>query len=87
MVKRQVKKTVSKVERIHSVTATVRNCELAKAKAAIRLVISAKARKLGELEVGQGGLYWWGHKRKKSKRISWQEFSEMMNKKAYGSRA
>ncbi len=87
MARRKAKRTASKVERIHSVTATVRNCELAKAKSAIRLVISEKARKLGELEIGQGGLYWWGHKRKRSKRISWQKFTEMMNKKAYGRQA
>jgi hypothetical protein len=87
MGKTQGKKTVSKVERIYSVTATVRNCELVKAKSAIRLVISEKASKLGELEIGQGGLYWWGHKRKRSKRIPWRTFSEIMNKRAYGSRA
>jgi hypothetical protein len=86
MAKRQVQKTVSKATRTHSVTATVRNCELAKAKSAIKLVILAKAYKLGELEIGRGGLYWWGHKRHKSKRISWSEFSDMMNEKAYGSR-
>ena len=87
MAKRRIRKAVSKAERVHFVTATVRNCELAKAKSAIRLVVSAKARKLGELEIGRGGLYWWGHGRKKSKRISWRDFAEMMNEKAYGSRA
>ncbi len=86
MAKRRIKKATSKVVRRHSVTADLRNFGLPKAKSAIRLVISARAYKLGELEIGRGGLYWWGHKRHKSKRISWSKFSEMMNEKAYGSR-
>jgi len=86
MAKRPVKKAASKVGRKHSVTASLRNFGLPKAKSAINLVISARAYKLGELEIGRGGLYWWGHKRHKSKRISWSRFSEMMNEKAYGSR-
>ncbi len=87
MAKRRTKKTTLKVMRKHSVLASLRNFGLPKAKSAITLVISAKASKLGELEIGRGGLYWWGHKRHKSKRIDWSEFSEMMNEKAYGTRA
>lgn len=86
MVRKRVRKTGAKVVRKHSVTASLRNFGLPKAKSAINLVVSARSYKLGELEIGRGGLYWWGHKRHKSKRISWTDFSEMMNEKAYGSR-
>jgi hypothetical protein len=70
--------------RVHSVAATLRNFDLPKAKSAIRLEVFAATHKLGQLEIGRGGLYWWGHKRVRSKRIDWSRFAAMMNKEAYG---
>jgi hypothetical protein len=74
----------SKVIRVHSVTASLRNFGLPKAKSAIKLEVYAEKHKLGELEIGRGGLYWWGHSRVRTKRIGWSRFAAMMNKEAYG---
>jgi hypothetical protein len=91
MAKRRVKRTSSKTERVHSVTAHLNNAALPKAMSALRLIISAKRGgeqyKLGELQVGRGGIYWWGHKRKKWLRLSWTNFANMLDDKAYKRRA
>jgi hypothetical protein len=34
---------------------------------------------LGELEIGRGALYWTGYEGRKSKRLSWSRFAEMMD--------
>ena len=70
----------------HSVTATLVNVELPKAMHALKLEIYSKAGKtgkLGELEIGQGALYWKGKGRTKTKRIGWSAFAEMMDHLAY----
>lgn len=69
--------------RKHEVRAAIRNVELVKAKSSLRLAIFADGSKIGELQIGRGSLYWWGHRRKLSKRISWSRFAEMMDKIAY----
>ena len=66
------------------VRAELANFELAKAKSALRLQIYSKDEKVGELQVGQGSLYWWGVHRQNAKRIHWARFAAMMDKLAYG---
>ena len=72
------------VARKHEVKASLRNVELVKAKSSLRLAVFAEGKKIGELQIGRGSLFWWGHKRKLSKRISWSRFAEMMDQLAYG---
>ena len=69
--------------RKHEVKAALRNVELVKAKSSLRLAVFADGKKIGELQIGRGSLFWWGHKRKLSKQISWSRFAEMMDKLAY----
>ncbi len=87
MAKRRAKKTGSKSERVHSVVAHLSNVELPKAMYAMKLVISTKRNdkpyKLGELQIGWGGIYWWGHNRRKWLRLNWTEFADMLDDKAY----
>ncbi len=68
----------------HTVTATLSNVELAKAKSAMTLELFSDNQKLGTLEVGRGSFYWYGKGRQKSKRISWTVFANMMNEHCYG---
>ena len=70
--------------RKHEVRAALRNVELVKAKSSLKLTVYAEGQKIGQLHIGRGALYWWGHKRKLSKRISWSRFAEMMDRLAYG---
>ena len=74
------KKKSRKTYRVH---AKVTNLDLAKAKSALRLEISCRGEKIGELEIGRGSLFWWGSHRKIGKRIPWSRFAELMNKLAY----
>ena len=60
------------------------NVELAKAKSAITLTIYEKGRKLGELEIGQGSVFWRGTNRKKGKRFWWGKLAEILNRETYG---
>ena len=71
-------------EKKFQVRAELSNFQLAKAKSALRLQIYARGKKVGELQVGRGSLYWWGHYRKLEKRVSWGRFADMMNQLAYG---
>lgn len=43
----------------------------------------AGGEKLGELELGRGGVYWKGGHREKRKRLSWSKFAEVMDGIAY----
>jgi hypothetical protein len=69
--------------RKHEVWADFNNIELVRAKSSLRLMVWARGEKLGELEVGQGSFFWWGHRRKKSKRLNWSKFAAKMNELAY----
>jgi hypothetical protein len=73
-----------RVSRAHSVRAKLSVHELTKAGTSLNLEIIAHGEKIGELEIGRGGLYWWGGKRHKSKRLSWSRFAELMDQLAYG---
>ncbi|HEX7371105.1 MAG TPA: hypothetical protein VF284_12575 [Rhodanobacteraceae bacterium] len=70
--------------RRHEVRATLTNVELVKAKSSLQLQVFGDGKKLGQLEVGRGSIYWWGANRQRSKRIDWTRFAEMMNELAYG---
>jgi hypothetical protein len=73
-----------RVERKHAVRGTLKVHEFTKAGTSLNLEISAAGEKIGELEIGRGGLYWWGGKRHKRKRLSWTAFAELMDSLAYG---
>ncbi len=70
-------------ERKHHVKARLNVHELSKAGTSLNLEIFASGEKIGELEIGRGGLYWWGGRRHRSKRLSWSAFAERMNQLAY----
>jgi hypothetical protein len=67
----------------HEVKASITNIDLVKAKSSITLDISARRLHLGTLEVGRGSFFWTGKHKKKSKRISWTRFADMMDHLAY----
>jgi hypothetical protein len=69
----------------HSVRALLAVRELTRAGSSLNLVLYSDRTKLGELEIGQGSLYWWGRNRRtKRKRIRWSKFATMMDALAYG---
>jgi hypothetical protein len=84
--KRAAKRRVAKprLERKHAVRGMMRVHEFTKAGTSLNLEISAAGEKIGELEIGRGGLYWWGGHRQKRKRLSWTRFAELMDSLAYG---
>jgi hypothetical protein len=73
-------------ERKHAVRAEINIHELTKAGTSLTLEVSAAGEKIGQLEIGRGGLFWWGGRRQKSKRLSWTRFAEIMDRLAYGER-
>lgn len=70
-------------QRVHSVSAVLAVGELSKAGTALTLNVRGSGGKLGELEIGRGALYWTGRDRRRSKRLSWSRFAEMMDDLAY----
>lgn len=70
--------------RKYRVRAELENFELAKARSALTLQIYSRGKKVGELQVGRGSVYWWGARRQNEKRIGWGRFAEMMDRLAYG---
>ena len=72
------------VERKHAVRGTLKVHEFTKAGTSLNLEISAAGEKIGTLEIGRGGVYWWGGHRHKRKRLSWTRFAELMDDLAYG---
>lgn len=77
------KKQISSKRR-HSVQGTLEIPQLAKAGSSLRLNIFADKRKIGELLIGRGSLYWYGRNRQRAKRIGWSRFAELMDELAYG---
>lgn len=71
-------------ERKHAVRAQMTVHELTKAGTSLTLEISAAGEKIGQMVIGRGGLFWWGGRRQKNKRLSWSRFAELMDKLAYG---
>lgn len=84
----KTKRTRTRVprERKHAVRALFSIHELTKAGTSLTLEISAAGEKIGQLEIGRGGLFWWGGRRHRSKRLSWTRFAELMDGLAYGDR-
>ena len=70
-------------KRRHTVRASLSVIELTRAGSSLNLQLYADQRKLGELEIGRGSVYWTGAKRQKSKRIPWSRFAEIMDQLAY----
>jgi hypothetical protein len=85
---RRAKRLPAKVakRRRHEVRASLDNFELAKARSSLQLQIYAVGDKIGELEIGRGSLYWTGRSKKRSKRLDWSKFADMMDELAYGVR-
>lgn len=75
-----------RVAKKHSVRASLRVTELAKAGSSLDLEIYASRQKLGTLIIGRGSLFWYGSGRRIRKRISWTRFAEMMDELAYGTK-
>jgi hypothetical protein len=73
-----------KSTRNYEVKADLSNFTLAKAKSALSLRIVNNRKKVGEIQLGRGSLYWWGRGRQRSRRVSWTKFTKMMNELAYG---
>jgi hypothetical protein len=71
-------------EKKHRVRALLTLRELTRAGSSLNLALYADNRKIGELEIGQGSLYWWGRNRRSRKRIRWSKFAIMMDQLAYG---
>lgn len=73
-------------QRKHTVHANLNVPELTKAGSSLELSIYASGEKLGELELGRGGVYWRGGRKWSAnrKRYSWTRFAEIMNEHAYG---
>lgn len=71
------------LERRHSVKGAISLPQLAKAGSSLRLEIFARNRKIGELFIGRGSLYWYGRNKQRSKRIDWSKFAELMDQLAY----
>lgn len=69
--------------RKHAVKAELRVPGLSKAGSSLTLRIYASKRKLGEITIGRGSLYWAGKYRQNRKRISWTRLADMMDKLAY----
>lgn len=83
MRKRRTKRP-AKAVRKHAVYANLNVPELTKAGSGLELYVYAEGQKLGEMDIGRGGLYWKGGKRHGRKRIDWTHFAEMMDALAYG---
>jgi hypothetical protein len=69
--------------RKHAVYANLNVPELTKAGSSLELYVYAEGKKVGELELGRGGVYWRGGKRHNWKRFSWSRFADVMNYEAY----
>jgi hypothetical protein len=84
--KKVLKKKVSKkrIARIHAVSAELENFKLAKTKSALTIRLLVKGKRAGEVQMGSGGLFWRGRRKQSGMRMSWTQFAEMMNDRAYG---
>ncbi|MEP6692105.1 MAG: hypothetical protein ABJD07_13175 [Gemmatimonadaceae bacterium] len=69
--------------RKHAVYANLNVPELTKAGSSLELYIYAEGEKIGELELGRGGVYWRGGRRQRRKRLSWSRFAEVMDDLSY----
>lgn len=65
---------------VHEVRAKLDVGGLGRAGNSLFLLVEARGRKLGELEIGRGALYWYGRNARRRRRISWTRFAELMNR-------
>ena len=72
-----------RTRKVHSVKAELQVKALTRARSSLKLVVHAQTSKIGQLEIGQGGLYWWGRNRRSFKRLSWTKFAAIMDEIAY----
>jgi hypothetical protein len=68
----------------HWVYANLNVPHLTKAGSSLELYVFADGVKIGEMDLGRGGVTWKGGGRQKKKRFSWTRFAEMMNEQVYG---
>jgi|HubBroStandDraft_4_1064222.scaffolds.fasta_scaffold00272_10 hypothetical protein len=62
----------SRSHRKYRVRTELENFELGKVRSALTLQIFRRGKKLGELQLCRGSVYWWGARRQnKKKRITW----------------
>ena len=68
-----------KPRRRHEVQLTVtQGLSLAKQSAAVEFRIFSGTQLLGTLGIGRGSFVWWGRKRKKGRRLSWERFAALL---------
>ena len=77
----RARRTVQK----HWVYANLNVPHLTKAGSSLELYVFAGKVKIGEMDLGRGGVTWRGGGRHKKKRFSWTRFADMMNEHVYGS--
>jgi len=82
--KKSTKKLRTTSERKFQVRAELSNFQLANAKSALTLQVYVRRKKIGELQVGRGALYWWGNNRKLEERVPGGRFAEKKDQLAYG---
>lgn len=70
-------------KKVHSVRAQLSVQQLSKAGSSLNLQVFAAGKKIGELDIGRGSLYWTGRSRHSRKRVDWSRFAEMMDALAY----
>lgn len=68
----------------YSVEASLRHVALTRTGSSIKLQVFDRGKKLGELHIGQGSIFWWGAGRKKRKRLWWGRVAAELNRLAYG---
>ncbi|MFL5614835.1 MAG: hypothetical protein ACJ796_14325 [Gemmatimonadaceae bacterium] len=68
----------------YSVEASLRHVALTRTGSSIKVEVFDRRRKLGELQIGQGSIFWWGAGRKKRKRLWWGKLAAELNRLAYG---
>jgi hypothetical protein len=79
-----MRKTLSRKK--HTARAFLSVHELSRAGSSLNLQFYSEGKKIGELEIGRGSLFWFGRNRQRRKRIRWSEFADRMNDLAYGKR-
>jgi hypothetical protein len=62
-----------KARQKHSVRASLAVHELTRAGSSLNLQLYSRGAKIGELEIGQGSLFWYGRSRHRRKRIRWSD--------------
>jgi hypothetical protein len=70
--------------RKHRVTAHVQILDLTKAGSSMEFEIYASEERIGTITIGRGSLTWRGARRQREKRLTWSQFAELMDGRAYG---